>query len=355
MIAHMKPTDAAQQLRSTPAGQLEQVLAKIDIERTVEAIAGNVVTGLFRGDERRALVQLLCIDRVAELSPATRARVVHALRRLPKSDEVSAGIRSTLLSLTGEPFRDMKYLLNATGDRHDLEHVVYERLSPGDRGAVLAHIAAEAASAPSADLRILCDIDDTVKAMLHDDRYPRGTVYPGVVELLTALDNGRAAQPSRPGDLTFVTARPEGPKGLIEQYTRDALDGLGLPPHAVLGGSIFNLFTKQSIAARKLQNFEREHSLFPECRFLFLGDSGQADAQVGAEMLRRGPDFVVTVLIHEVVPVTGVKRERLEQAGIRFHSSYDRAARILHELDLIDQAGRDAVVRAVDEASGMMT
>jgi hypothetical protein len=176
-----------------------------------------------------------------------------------------------------------------------------------------------------------------------------------VVELLKALDQGRAAQPSRPGDLTFVTARPGGPNGLIEQYTRNALTGHGMPPHAVLGGSVFNLFTKASIKARKLQNFERERSLFPECRFLFLGDSGQADAHVGAEMLRRGPDFVVAVLIHEVVPVTGAVRASLEQAGIRFHSSYDQAASILYGLGVIDRAGRDAVVRAVDEVSGLMT
>ena len=88
---------------------------------------------------------------------------------------------------------------------------------------------------------------------------------------------------------------------------------------------------------------------------MFLGDSGQADAHVGAEMLRRGPDFVVAVLIHEVVEVTGALRARLEAAGIRFHTAYDDAARIMHRLDLIDTAGRDSVVRAVDEASGMMT
>lgn len=351
----MKPSEALQQLRTTPEGGLEGVLEQIDLERTVAAIAGNVLTGLLRGDERRELVQLLCVERVDELSPAMRASVVHALRQLPPSPAVSRGIRSMLLSLTGESFRDMKYLLNDTGDRHDLEHVVYERLSPADRDAVLAHIAAEAANAPSHDLRILCDIDDTLQSMLHDRRYPRGTIYPGIVELLTALDDGRAAQHSRPGDLTFVTARPEGPRGLIDQYTRNALSGLGLPPHAVLGGSFFNLFTKKSIKARKLQNFERERSLFPECRFVFLGDSGQADAQVGAEMLRRGPDFVVAVLIHEVVEVMGAKRGRLEAAGVRFHTAYDDAARIMHELGLIDRAGRDAVVRAVDEASGMMT
>lgn len=351
----MTATEALRRLRSAPDGELEGLLERLDVERTVGAIGGNLLTGLLRRDERRELVRLVCIERASELSPAMRARVVHALRLLPRTAETSAGIRSLLLSLTGEPFRDMKYLLNATGDRHDLEHVVYERLTLADREAVLAHIAAEAAAAPSHDLRILCDIDDTVKSMLHDDRYPRGTIYPGVVELLNALDQGHAGEPSRPGDLTFVTARPEGPKGLVEQYTRDALSGLGLPPHSVLGGSVLNLFTKRSIKARKLQNFERERTLFPECRFMFLGDSGQADAHVGAEMLRRGPEFVVAVLIHEVVPVTGAQREGLEATGVRFHSSYDDAARIVHELGLIDQAGRDRVVRAVDEASGLMT
>lgn len=343
----MNPSEALAKLRATPEGALESVLAQIDLQRTVDAIAGNLLTGLLRRRERRELVQLLCVDRSAELSPAMRARIVHALRGLPLDPTVSHGVRSMLLSLTGEPFRDMKYLLNASGDRHDLEHVVYERLLPADREAVLAHIAAEAADSPVHDLRILCDIDDTVRAMLHETRYPRGIVYPGVVELLIELDEGHSGEPSRPGDLTFVTARPEGPRGLIEQYTRGGLADLGLPPHAVLGGSFLNLFTKKSIKQRKLQNFGRERELFPECRFMFLGDSGQADPQVGAEMLRRGAGLGVAVLIHEVVPVEGAARAELEAAGIRFHSSYDEAARIAHELGLLDDEGRDRVVAAV--------
>ncbi|MCR8669721.1 App1 family protein [Agrococcus sp. HG114] len=351
----MNPREALEKLRTTPPGRLEAVLGQLDLDRTVKAIAGTLVTGLFRREERRELVQLLCVERVAELRPRMRARVVHALRELSPDPVVSHGIRSCLLSLTGEPFRDMKYLLNSTGDRHDLEHVVYERLTPADRDAVLAHIAAEAADAPSHDLRILCDIDDTVRAMLHETRFPRGSIYPGVVELLIELDEGRAAQPSRPGDLTFVTARPEGPKGLIEQYTRNGLAGLGLPPHSVLGGSLLNLFTKKSIQARKLQNFERERALFPECRFIFIGDSGQADPQVGAEMLRMGGTHGVAVLIHEVVEVAGEARAELEAAGIRFFSGYDEAARIAHELDLLDAPSRDRVLLAVAAAGAPMT
>ncbi|WP_306233396.1 phosphatase domain-containing protein [Agrococcus beijingensis] len=351
----MNPAEALARLRATPEGSLDAVLQQIDLERTVKAIAGNALTGLFRDDERRELVTLLCIDRADELSPRTRADVVHALRRLPPNPVLSEGIRSLLVSLTGEPFRDMKYLLNASGDRHDLEHVVYERLTDDDREVVLAHIAAEAEQTPQHDLRILCDIDDTVRAMLHETRFPRGSIYPGVVELLVELDQGHAAQPSRPGDLTFVTARPEGPRGLIEQYTRDGLADLGLPPHSVLGGSFLNLFTKRSIKERKLQNFVRERALFPECRFIFIGDSGQADPQVGAEMLRIGGAHGVAVLIHEVVAVTGEVRAALEADGIRFFEGYDEAARIAHRLELIDAAARDRVLMAVNDASAWMT
>lgn len=351
----MTPDQALARLRSAPAGGLEPLLAQIDLDRTVAAIAGNRFTGLFRRAQREAIVELLCVERVAELSPRMRARVVHALRELAPSAVISRGIRSCLLSLTGEPFRDMKYLLNSTGDRHDLEHVVFERLTPVDREAVLAHIAAEAADAPVHDLRILCDIDDTVRAMLHETRFPRGSVYPGVVELLIELDEGHASQPSRPGDLTFVTARPEGPRGLIEQYTRNGLSGLGLPPHAVLGGSFLNLFTKQSIQARKLQNFVRERALFPECRFMFIGDSGQADPQVGAEMLRLGGAHGVAVLIHEVVPVEGSVRAELEAAGIRFFRGYDEAAHMAHDLGLLDAPSRDRVLLAVAADGAPMT
>lgn len=61
----MNLSEALAKLRATPEGALESVLAQIDLQRTVDAIAGNLLTGLLRRRERREFVQLLCVDRSA--------------------------------------------------------------------------------------------------------------------------------------------------------------------------------------------------------------------------------------------------------------------------------------------------
>lgn len=187
---------------------------------------------------------------------------------------------------------------------------------------------------------MLCDIDDTVKCVIHDRRYPRGTIYPGVVSLLTKLDKGAAAEPNRPGDLTFVTARPGGPEGLIEQYTRGKLSYLGLPPHSVMGGSFLNLHTKNAIAERKLQNMDRDRLLFPEARMVFVGDSGQADGDVGAQMHERDPHHIVGTLLHNVTELDEAQRQEWAGRGVHVFDTYAGAAAHAVRLGLIrvDQA-----------------
>ncbi|GAA3599393.1 hypothetical protein [Agrococcus terreus] len=343
-------SEALERLRRTPEGALDAVLADADLDALVRAIAGGWLTLPLRTRSRRELLDLLTRRRIDELSAETVARLLHAMRRLPPTPSSSSAIRDALRSRTGEAFRDLKYLLNASGDHHDLEHIVFEHLLPPDREAVLAHIREQAEQAEHLELRILCDIDDTVRSLLHDPRWPRGTVYPGVVALLHALDRGRSGDPWRPGDLTFVTARPGGPRGIIEQYTRGGLADLGMPPHTVLGGSLLNLFTKSRIAARKLQNFERERLLFPECRKVFIGDSGQADPQVGAAMRERDPEFVVRVLIHDVVGLAEPERAALAAQGVETFGTYAGAARMLADDGLIERDAAEAIDAEVRRA-----
>lgn len=335
-------------LRHASPDDLARLVGELDVDRVLRALSG----GFGHPDERPRLIRLLCVERVHDLEPGQLARVVHATRSIRNLESFSAAIRSVFESLTGDGFRDFKYALNAFGDRHDLEHVVFERLLPHDRRAVLRRIRAEAGTTIAPELRVLSDIDDTVVAMLHDRRYDRGTVVPGAEAFLTELDNGAAAQPDRPGDLTFVTARPAGPRGLIEQYTRGGLSRLDLPPHAVMGGSFLNIFTKSSIATRKLQNFDHERRLFPECRLVFVGDSGQADAIVGAAMLRRDPDFVARVYIHVVTPVSASRRRAWDARGITAFETYAGAARDAERRGLLSAEGAtrvcDAVLSGID-------
>lgn len=276
----------------------------------------------------------------ATVSTALLARLIGPLHRGRVTREDQEAICAAMTALEGKAFHDLKYRLNATGDHHDLEHLVFRDLDEDLQDVVLKHIAEQADRDPSTDLRVLCDIDDTVKCAIHDERYPRGTVYPGVVALLTELDRGAAVDPGRVGDLTFVTARPGGPWGLVEEYTRDGLADIGMPTHAVLGGSLLNLHTKNAIAERKLQNMDRDRLLFPECRMVFIGDSGQADGDVGAQMHQRAPEHIVATLLHNVTGLDEAARAEWASQGVHVFDTYAGAAVHAVRLGLlrVDQA-----------------
>lgn len=323
-------------LRGTPPEELDAVLADLDLD----AVVGDIDNHVWGPDHRTELLELLLHERRGALSTASLAGLIGALHSGATPRHHQEAIADVLLSLSGAVFHDLKYRLNATGDYHDLEHLVFDDLDVDLQEKVLAHIAAQAGVDPTSDLRVLCDIDDTLTCAIHDDRYPRGTVYPGIVALLHALDKGAAEEPNRAGDLTFVTARPGGPRGLVEQYTRNDLAELGLPPHAVLGGSFLNLHTKDRIAERKLQNMERDRLLFPECRMVFIGDSGQADGQVGAEMHTRDPGHIVGTLLHNVTDLDDAARARWAEQGVHVFDTYAGAAAHAVRLGLVrvDQA-----------------
>ncbi len=329
-------------LREVPEGELDAVLADLDVDKLV----GDVDDHVWGPRHRTELLALLLRERVEELSTASLAEVLSALHRGPTPRSHQEAIVDLMVSRTGVAFHDLKYRINATGDYHDLEHLVFEDVDEDLRGRLLEHFAAQALVDPTSDLRVLCDIDDTVLCALHDDRYPRGTVYPGVVQLLQALDDGAAEEPGRAGDLTFVTARPGGPRGLVEQYTRNHLSGLGLPPHSVLGGSLLNLHARAAIAERKIQNMERDRLLFPECRMVFVGDSGQADGQVGAQMHLRAPEHIVGTLLHDVTGLSREERAAYAAQGVHVFSTYAGAAAHALRLGLVSAAQAKEVAAA---------
>ncbi|WP_109472890.1 diacylglycerol kinase family protein [Ornithinimicrobium cavernae] len=333
-----------QLLRHTPPAELDDVLTELDLVSLVRKVDDR----RFGPDHRSDLLDLLVRERREHLSLATLTRLVRALHTGPTPRSHEHAIRDLVLSLRGEDLRLFKTLTNTAGSHHDLDHLVFDDIDDeGVRADILTHIAREAAGNPSEDLRILCDIDDTVLCMLHDKRYPRGSVYPGVVELLQALDRGAAQHPGRPGDLTFITARPSDPRGLVESYTRNGLAGLGLPQHSVMTGHILNLATKGRIAERKMVNFDRSRLLFPECQVVFIGDNGQADVEVGRAMLARDPDHVRAVFIHNVTGAGEDERAALAAEGIWLFDGYDDAAARAHELGLVSAEGLEQVRAAV--------
>ncbi|WP_431473939.1 hypothetical protein [Ornithinimicrobium sp. W1665] len=177
-------------LRDVPEGELDAVLSPLDLDQVV----GDIDDHVWGPDHRTELLELVLGRRRSELSLQTVAELVAALHRGPTPRLHQETIVEVLTSYAGADFHDLKYRLNAQGDHHDLEHLVFDDVEEDLRKRLLAHVAAQAGVDATSDLRVLCDIDDTVTCAIHDDRYPRGTIYPGVVALLHALDDGAAEE-----------------------------------------------------------------------------------------------------------------------------------------------------------------
>lgn len=330
-------------LRTVGADELNALLAGVDAAALVASLDDHP-----RGPQNRAsLLRLLTGDRAPELSVLAKANLAHALQvgRTSRHDELA--IRDLFLSCRGEELTRLKNQINMRLDAHDLEALVYADVDDTEiRGEILRHIAAEGSVVAVRKAKVLSDIDDTVVARLHDDRYPKGTLYPGLLAVYDALDKGPTNEPFSTGDLTFVTARPMDALGLIENGTRASLRKAGIAQSSVLSGSFFNLHTHDAMAAKKVENITHYRLLFPEYRLIFLGDSGQGDVAVGEKMYEDFPDAVDLVLIHDVKNTPAERRAEYAAKGIHFHDTYVGAARVLADRALI---APDALERIVAE------
>ena len=333
-------------LRNASAPDLNEVLSSVD--------TGNLVSSLddrpLGPDHRTALRRLLTEERLAELSVPARAALLYGLQKGRTDRDDEEAIARVFAATSGAELTRLKNAVNMRLDSHDLEGLVYRDVDDDEiRARILAHIAAESAAVSPGKAKVLSDIDDTVFCALHDGRYPKGTLYPGVLALLDALDGGPTGEPFSTGDLTFVTARPADALGLIENHTRSALRKAGIAQSSVLTGSFLALHTRDAMAARKLANIAHYRALFSEYRLLWLGDSGQGDVAVGERLLQDFPEHLDVVLIHDVVDTPASERADRAAQGIHFFDTYVGAAAVALDRGLVSRGGFDTVVAETRE------
>ena len=333
-------------LRNASAPDLNEVLSSVD--------TGNLVSSLddrpLGPDHRTALRRLLTEERLAELSAPARAALLYGLQKGRTDRDDEEAIARVFAATSGAELTRLKNAVNMRLDSHDLEGLVYRDVDDDEiRARILAHIAAESAAVSPGKAKVLSDIDDTVFCALHDGRYPKGTLYPGVLALLDALDRGPTGEPFSTGDLTFVTARPADALGLIENHTRSALRKAGIAQSSVLTGSFLALHTRDAMAARKLANIAHYRALFSEYRLLWLGDSGQGDVAVGERLLQDFPEHLDVVLIHDVVDTPASERADRAAQGIHFFDTYVGAAAVALDRGLVSRGGFDTVVAETRE------
>jgi hypothetical protein len=331
---------------SATAAELNHLITNVDMD----ALLSDVDNRLVGPDHLTSLLELLCIKRAHELGLPVRGGLMFALQRGITHALAERMIRALFLGVKGRELTEFKNLLDGRGSYHDLQQLVFSDVDdPSVRQDILAHIRREAEHAPSGENKVLSDIDDTFILNWKDTRYPPKTVYPGVLQFYRELDRGPGIIPGREGDLTFVSARPMDPLGLIEDRTLATLREHGVPTASMLSGAFTHLIGNSRIAEKKFDNFRRFAQLFPEYGFVFVGDSGQGDVAFGEQMLAAAPEAVRAVFIHDVVATPEAVRQAWRAKNIFFFDTYLGAALEAYQVGVIARDGVHRVARAVRE------
>ncbi|WP_437547742.1 phosphatase domain-containing protein [Sorangium sp. So ce367] len=344
-------------LAGSTAVELDQLLLQLDLP----ALLGDIDDRLIGPDNRTALLDLLTAERLGDLGIPARAALISALQRGRTGSRDEQALRRIWLGTRGADVTRLKNALDGRGGYRDLHQLFYHDIDDDSlREEILAHFAREAVSASGSlsgsgavsvrEVKILSDIDDTFYANWKDARYPKKTVYPGVLQFYAELDRGPGPVPGRAGDLTFVTARPGDRLGLVEDATIKALAERGQLTATVLAGSFTRLIGNRTIAEKKLENFLEYRRLYPEYDFVFVGDSGQGDIHFGQRMLEVAPEAVKAVFIHDVVATPDLARRELAASGVHLFDTYIGAALTALERGLLGPEGAARVAEAATAA-----
>lgn len=167
---------------------------------------------------------------------------------------------------------------------------------------------------PSAVFGVISDIDDTILAsyipsparmaleLLLKNAYTRAT-FSGAPAFYRALHGGPSGAAGNP--IFYVSLSPWNLYGLIEQFF--AVNDI--PPGPLLlrdyGLHMLRSFRQPSSKGRLIQDLLE---MFADLPFLLLGDSGQADPEIYAEIAASNPGRVLAVYIRDVSGGTDLAR-----------------------------------------------
>jgi hypothetical protein len=236
-----------------------------------------------------------------------------------------------LQSVPSSDLSRFKFELEYDGDNKDLVEYIFHDIDNRERQKI---VQAHFATSPNTDrIKVLTDVDDTFFANLKDKdrRYAPETIYPGVIEFYQALHR----EPFDTGGvpITALSARPDLQEGHFSEkatiQTLKARSGNRLRPSGQSGelvnstfGTIQTLVRRQNesyfqrlmerspyqpedeIGETKFANTMQFAAAFPEYRYVFVGDSGQADA-LTAQLLTKGKlaegtSPPITTFIHDL-------------------------------------------------------
>jgi SHS2 domain-containing protein len=264
--------------------------------------------------------------RNAALSLADKIEVFRRLS--PKADVTGPReelrMERLLFSIAPQDLTLFKFALEYDGDYKDVAEYVFHDIDDKERqDRIIEHFRT---ARREIGVKVLTDVDDTMYANFIDERYPKKTLYPGVLEFYDALKREPFELSAIP--VTTLSARPNPVAGKLEE---SSLEGLVEKTHgrllpSALSGALISSTAgtveswlranldllpnkvphgqEDKIGEVKFQNFLHFSMVYPEYRYVFVGDSGQADSLTAQLMVTEksmeGTSRVITTFIHDL-------------------------------------------------------
>lgn len=169
-----------------------------------------------------------------------------------------------------------------------------------------------------ADFGVISDLDDTVIQTGATDviRMVRATLFgnartripfAGVAAFYAALQQGGSGTAFNP--IFYVSSSPWNLYDVIEQFM--ALQRIPMGPTMLRDWGMSLDRIPLGHSAHKLTSIRQIMSMYPEQRFILIGDSGQEDPEIYREIVREFPGRIVCCYIRNVTPI-GPRGESLK-------------------------------------------
>jgi phosphatidate phosphatase APP1 len=235
-----------------------------------------------------------------------------AYRRFLSLEIPGAIVRAHLDGQTVEARADVEgyvqiEMRNDAPDMHGWRQVELELVAPLAEGPRERRVSPVLVPDPRADIGVISDIDDTIMhtglteragmlrtTLLHNasTRLP----YAGVAAFYRALHEGDGGV-THP--IFYVSGSPWNLYDMIERF----LTIQNLPPGPLFlkdWGIDEHKFIREDTKRYKLARIDMLLATYPELDFVLIGDSGQEDPEIYAEVIRRWPERICAVYIRDV-------------------------------------------------------
>ncbi|HTE54025.1 MAG TPA: phosphatase domain-containing protein [Kofleriaceae bacterium] len=199
--------------------------------------------------------------------------------------------------------------------------------------SALEKLRLRAEGGPAGEIGVVSDLDDTIVPPAPSGQTLPDAPYPGIAELLTALESGDGSGAA--GDVHYVTARQPAAVTDIPDWLAD---------HGVPAGDISTGISGIPNVARgeKIRDITALFDSHPGQRFVMFGDTAHVDPDAYRAIRETFGDRVAVAFIHDVEEI---EPSRLE--GLFLVANYAEAAAELLRIGALTEEQARAVMEAV--------